>query len=136
MAEGIRETATAQEWAVREKLTAEAKAFASAEVWDLWQKSARANLALEGYADEEWPELTSGSGRLAIEDKAEEDPELRRLLQASAHADRQLAARIRAELDVERRRRLRQRRQGRTQDSLPASFMSNPTGGLPPTGPE
>jgi hypothetical protein len=125
MAEGDRETATAQEWAVREELTAKAKAFASDEVWDLWQKSARANLALQRYVDEELPELTVGSGWLAIEDKAEEDPELRRLLQASAQAGRQLAARIRAELDVERHRRLRQRRLGRSQDSL-----------LPPAGPD
>jgi hypothetical protein len=52
------EYATAQEWAVRDELTARAKAFASDEVLSLWQESARANRRLDYYADENWPELT------------------------------------------------------------------------------
>lgn len=137
MVEGYIESASAQEWAVRDELTAKAKAFASDEVLDLWQKSALASLALQSYVDEELPELTAGSsGILAIEEAAKTDPEFRRLRQAGAQAGKQLAAQIRAELDASRDGRPRQRRQGRSQDSLPASSTSNPPGQLPPAGPE
>ena len=104
MVEGYIESASDREWAVRDQLTAKAAAFASDEVRDLWQQSALANLALQSYVDEEWPELTVGAGVLAIEDASEKDPELRRLHQASAQASKQLAVQIRAELDVSSRR--------------------------------
>jgi hypothetical protein len=103
MVEGYIETATDREWAVRDELMAKAAAFASDEVGDLWQQSAMANLTLQEYVDENWPELTVvGAGVLAIEDATEKDPELRRLRQASAQASKQLAVQIRAELDVAR----------------------------------
>jgi len=103
MVEGYIETATDREWAVRDELMAKAAAFASDEVRDLWQQSALANLTLQEYVDENWPELTVvGAGVLAIEDATEKDPELRRLRQASAQASKQLAVQIRAELDVAR----------------------------------
>jgi hypothetical protein len=137
MVEGYIETASEREWAVRDELTAKAAAFASDEVRDLWQQSALAKRALQEYADENWAELTVvGAGVLALEDAAEKDPELRRLDQASAWASRQLAVQIRAELDVARHGRRQQRRQGHSQDSLPASFTSNLAGKLPPSGPE
>jgi hypothetical protein len=137
MVEGDIESATAPEWNVREELTAKAKAFASDEVLDLWQKSAQANLAVENYVGEQWPELTVSPRSLAAEDEADKDLELQRLRQASAQASKQLAAQIRAELDVARRRRPWQSRQVPSQDSLPASFTSNPPPGkLPPAGPE
>jgi hypothetical protein len=136
MVEGYIESATDREWAVRDELTAKAAAFASDEVRDLWQQSALANLMLQSYVDEEWTELTGGAGVLAIEDATEKEPELRRLRQASARASKQLAVQIRAELDVARHGRRQQRRQGHSQDNLPASFTSNPAGKLPPAGPE
>jgi hypothetical protein len=71
---------------------------------------------------------------LAIEDATEKDPELQRLRQASAQASKQLAMQIRAELDVARHGRRQQRRQGHSQDSLSASFTSNPADKLPPAG--
>ena len=129
MVEGYIESASAQEWAVRDELTAKAKAFASDEVLDLWQKSALASLALQSYVDEELPELTAGSsGILAIEEAAKTDPEFRRLRQAGAQAGKQLAAQIRAELDASRDGRPRQRRQGRSQDSLPGILHEQPAG--------
>ena len=137
MVEGFIETASAREWAIRDELTAKAAAFASDKVRDLWQQSAQANLALQSYVDEEWPELTSvGAGVLAREDALEKDPELRRLHQASDRASEELAVQIRAELDVARNGRRRQHRQGHNQYSLPTSFTSNPAGKLPPAGPE
>jgi len=132
MVEGAIETATAPEWAVRDELTAKATAFASDEVLGLWQKSALANLVVEQYVGEEWPELTAGAGWQAVEDATEKDPELRRLRQASEQASKQLAAQIRAELDVDRRRHWWQFRQGPTQQSLPAPLTSDPA----LTGPE
>ena len=95
MVEGYVEATTDREWTVRDQLTAKAVAFASDEVRDLWQQSARANLALQSYVDEEWPELTVGAGVLAIEDATEKDPGLRRLRQASAQVSKQLAVQIR-----------------------------------------
>jgi hypothetical protein len=98
MVEGYIETASAQEWAVR----------------DLWQQSALA-------------------GVLALEDAREKDPELRRLRHAIAQASKRLTVQIRVELDHRRRQ---QCRQGRSQGSLPTSFINNPAGKLPPAGPE
>jgi hypothetical protein len=62
MVEGYIEAATDREWAVRDELTAKAAGVASDEVRELWQQSALANLALQSYFDEEWPELTVGAG--------------------------------------------------------------------------
>jgi hypothetical protein len=137
MVEGYIESASAQEWAVRDVLTAKAAAFASDEVWDLFQQSAVAHLALQEYVNDWLPELTSGRTEvLEIEGAKDKDPEFRRLDQARAQASKQLSVQIRAELDVERHRRQQERRQGHRQDSLPASFTSDPAGKLPPAGPE
>jgi hypothetical protein len=68
--------------------------------------------------------------------RRKKDPELRRLDQASARASKQLAVQIRAELDVARHGRRQQRRQGHSQDRLPAISTSNLAGKLPPSGPE
>lgn len=121
MVEGQIEAATAPEWAVRDELTAKARAFASNEVLDLWQKSALANLQVQGYAEENHPGTTSSPWSWAAEDDAAKDPEMQRLRQASEQAAKQLAARIRTELDVDRRRHWWQFRQGQPQPSLPPS---------------
>ena len=104
MVEGHIDTATAPEWAVRGELTAKAKAFASDRVLDLWQKSAQAYRRLDNYVGEEWPELTAGPDWQEVEDATEKDPELRKLRQVSEQASKQLAARIRTELDAHRRK--------------------------------
>jgi len=136
MVEGDIDSATAQEWAVRDELTAEAAAFATNEVRDLWQQSALANLTLQEYAEEEWPELLdAGAGWMAREAAAEKDHKLQGLRQASAQASKQLAEQIRAELGVRRHRRPR-RREEHSQVTLPASFSGNPAGQVPPAGPE
>lgn len=92
MVEGQIEAATAPEWAVRDELTAKARAFASNEVLDLWQKSALANLQVQGYAEENHPGTTASSWSWAAEDDAAKDPEMQRLRQASEQAAKQLAA--------------------------------------------
>jgi hypothetical protein len=131
------ESATAQEWAVRDELTARAKAFASDEVLSLWQESARANRRLDYYAGENWTELTvAGADWQAVEDASEKDPELRRLRQASEQASKRLAARVRAELDASRRRGRPQRRQRSSQDNSPTSVTGEPPTKLPLPGPE
>lgn len=108
------ETATAREWAIRDELTAKAAAFASDVVRELWQQSALASLALEGYVDDAWPEwTTTGAKRFGLEEEMEEDPEFRRLRQASVEAGKRLAEQIRGELDVKSPGRFRRRRQGR-----------------------
>lgn len=104
MVEGRIDTATAPEWAVRDELTAKAKAFASDEVLGLWQKSAQAYRRLNDYVSEELPELTAGPDWQTVEDATEKDPELQKLHQASEQASEQLAAKIRAELDAHRRK--------------------------------
>lgn len=100
MLEGYRGGATAQEWAVRDELTARAAAFASDLVRDLWQQSALASLTLNEYASEEWPQWSTEDNleRLDVEEQMENDPEFRRLRQASADAGKRLAGQIRAEL--------------------------------------
>jgi hypothetical protein len=108
--EGYNGARSAQEWAVVGELTAKASAFASEEVHELWQQSARANLALDAYVEEEHPDflVAVGEERLRIEEKMEEeDPEFRRVRQVSDDAGKQLAERIRAELDVVRQGSLR-----------------------------
>jgi hypothetical protein len=108
--EGYSGARSAQEWAVVGELTAKASAFASEEVHELWQQSARANLALDAYVEEEHPDclVAVGEERLRIEEKMEEeDPEFRRVRQVSDDAGKQLAERIRAELDVVRQGSLR-----------------------------
>ena len=98
MMEDPPEGATAQEWAVRGELTARAKAFASAEVWELWQKSALAHYAFSDYVSEEWPHWHVGA--YDVEDEMEKDPEFQRLRQAMKEASKQLTERIRVELGV------------------------------------
>lgn len=69
MVEGDIEAATAQEWAVRDELTAKAAAFASDEVRDLWQESAWANRGLQQYvsrsvaAADRWRRVDRNRGR-------------------------------------------------------------------------
>jgi hypothetical protein len=131
------EYATAREWAIRDELTARAKAFASDEVLSLWQESARANRRLDDYAGENWPELTVvGADWQAIEDASEKDPELRRLRQVSEQASKRLAAKVRAELDASRHRGRSQRGQRSSQDNSPTSVTGEPTAKLPLPGPE
>ncbi len=75
------------------ELTAKASAFASEEVHELWQQSARANLTLDAYVEEEHPDclVAVGEERLRIEEKMEEeDPEFRRVRQVSDDAGKQL----------------------------------------------
>ena len=131
MVEGEIESATAPEWAVRDELTAKAKAFASdkVKVLALWQQSALANLKMQSYAEEQHPELTVSPRSPAAEDEAANDPEMQRLRQSSEQASKQLAAQIRTELDVDRRRHWWQFRQGSTRQSLPTPSPA-------PTGPE
>ena len=114
MVEGYRGPRSAQEWAVVGELTAKAAAFASDVVRELWQQSAQANLALEAYVEEEWPEclIAGGEERLRIEGEMDEkDPEFRRVRQVSDDAEKQLAEQIRVELDVSRQGDPRRRRQ-------------------------
>ena len=113
MIEGYRGAATDPEWAIRDELTAKAAAFASDEVRELWQQSARASLTLQEYLDDTWPQWSGRAEGLAIEEEMEKDPKLRRFRQASAEAGKQLAKQIRAELDVSRQGGPWHRRQGR-----------------------
>jgi hypothetical protein len=115
MVEGYRGPRSAQEWAVVDELTAKAAAFASDVVRELWQQTARANLALDGYVEEERPDygVARGEESLRIEgEMEEEDPEFRRLRQACAEAEKQLAEQIRVELEISRQGDPRRRRQG------------------------
>jgi hypothetical protein len=76
------ETASEAEWAIRDELTAQANAFASDVVLKLWQESARANLRLNSYAEENWTELTVASATWeAKEDAYASDAEFRGLRQ-------------------------------------------------------
>jgi hypothetical protein len=102
MIEGYRETATAIEWTIRDVLTAKATAFASDEVRELWQQSAKASFEWEAYIDDEWPQLSVAVVDSAEREEAEKDPEFRRFRQASEEAEKQLAVQIRIELDISR----------------------------------
>lgn len=135
MVEGDIESATQPEWSVRDELTAKASAFASAEVWDLWQRSARASLALNQYAEEEWPQLmVEDAPPYAFGEAIASDPELRRLRQAIDDAGRELARQIRVELDFSRRKRRWYQLKRRDQYSLPAPPKGTPPTSLPPAG--
>jgi hypothetical protein len=105
MLEDYHGAATAAEWQVRDELTAKARAFASDEVWNLWQQSAQSYSALGEYVQEEWPEWNGGEESLALEEKMEADREFRSLRQARADAAKRLAEQVRDELDIERRKR-------------------------------
>jgi hypothetical protein len=113
MIEGYGGAASAQEWAVRDELTAKATAFASDKVLELWQRSALAYGAWESYVDEDWPQWTTAGSveRLGLEEEMEKDPEYRRFRQARDEAGKQLAEQIRVELDARRQRGPRRRRQ-------------------------
>jgi hypothetical protein len=93
----------AEEWAVRDELTAKVAAFASDEVRELWQQSALAALKLDDYCQENWPEACSQAAWEDVELAArmEKDETFRRLRQASDDARRRLAERVRAELDTD-----------------------------------
>ncbi len=104
MIEGYRGAAIAQEWAVRDELTAKAAAFASEVVRELWQQSARAFHEWELYVEDSWPEWASAEEDAEVQVDIEKDPQFRRLRQASATAGKQLAEQIRVELDVIRQR--------------------------------
>ena len=100
------ETATEAEWAIRDELTAQANAFASDAVLKLWQESARANLRLNSYAEENWTELTVASATWeAKEDAYARDAEFRGLRREVEQTGERLTARIRYELKTSRRRR-------------------------------
>jgi len=105
MIEGYRGAATAAEWHVRDELTAKARAFASDEVWSLWQQSAQSYSALGEYVHEEWPEWDGGEESLAVEETMEADHEFRRLRQAHADAAKRLAEQVRDELDIQGRKK-------------------------------
>lgn len=98
MLEDPPETATAEEWAVRGELMAKAEAFASGEVWELWQKSALAHYAFSDYVSEDWPQWHVGA--YDVEAEMEKDPEFQRLRQVMKEASKQLRQRIQAELGV------------------------------------
>jgi hypothetical protein len=135
MVEGDIEAATQPEWNVRAELTAKASAFASAEVWDLWQRSARASLAFNEYVEDAWPQLTVASATTLEFDEAEaSDPKFRTLHEAIEHAGRQLTKQIRVELDVVRRTRRWYQLKSREQYSLQASSKSTPAASLPSSG--
>lgn len=105
MLEGYRGGATKEEWSVLGELTAKAEAFASNEVWNLWQESAQRADELEFYVSENWPQWSGvdGQERFGVEEKMERDPEFRKVRQARRDASKKLAERIRVELDVHRR---------------------------------
>ena len=102
MIEGYRGAATAQDWAVRDELTATATAFASDEVRELWQRSALAYRAWEAYVDDAWPQWSSADEDAEVKVEIRQDPEFRRFRQATAEAGQQLAEQIRVEPDGRR----------------------------------
>jgi hypothetical protein len=51
MLKGYRGAAGADEWAIRDELTAKAAAFASDAVRELWQQSAKASVMRQHYVD-------------------------------------------------------------------------------------
>jgi hypothetical protein len=109
MIEGYRGAASAQEWAIRDELTAKAAAFASDVVRELWQRSAWAFHEWELYVEDTWPGWSSADEDAAVQVEIEEDPEFRRLRQASDEAKKQLAEQIRVELEVSRQEGPRRR---------------------------
>jgi hypothetical protein len=138
------ETATEAEWAIRDELTAQASAFASDVVLRLWRESARANLRLNSYAEENFPELTVASATWEEKETAyESDAEFRRLRQEVEDTGKRLTARIRAELKTSRLRRRRLRgphtsldhpsRSVAGPDAMARPSREGPPGRLPPT---
>jgi hypothetical protein len=141
------ETATEAEWAIRDELTAQANAFASEVVLRLWQESARANLRLNSYAEENWPELMVASATWEAKETAyENDAEFRGLRQEVEDTGKRLTARIRAELKTSRHRRRWLRgpqtspdhpsRSVTEPDVMARPFLEGPPAQLPPTQPQ
>lgn len=92
-------SATSQELAVRDEISAEAAAYASREVLDLWQKSARASWELSEYVMDNWPEFSDeNSDEQAVRRAMEGDTRFSSLRSAREDARRRLSQRVREEL--------------------------------------
>ncbi|MCU1643107.1 MAG: hypothetical protein JWN03_3382 [Nocardia sp.] len=102
------ETATANELAVREDLSAKVAAFASKAVYELWQQSATASLDLEQYIENNHPDWFYADDYFEskrFEAAAEEDEDYRRVRKTKTDAEQKLAERIRKELHVDSHRK-------------------------------